>query len=392
MTEHEQSATMAAYMEKCDNFAQSMAACQQALMEQHKLNMDQHKTHNVSSGGRFSIFNGEKQNFSDYLVHFNTVCELRGLNVDTKQNERKLLLVSNLAGSALEFIQTLNWSSLQFDQVVDQLKARFDTDSLRCVGRSKFAQYSKTKSLTWMEVLQDLRGLANKAFPGYGELAMNDLLCNKLLDLVSDSALKGQLMWADIQTPLELVEKILLWEAVQSSDSHKVVHKVQKLSVEDKVDHLYQAVEHLSQSVRQLSISSAEIATFKATPRPSVGMTKRRCFVCGDLTHIRANCPFLYQHPAPNSRFTYATRPRYQHPPRHSAYHPSMVPQSSVQPPPNRFAPTSIPPPQLPIPTSQYSNHVTAFPVSSEFHGTAVHPHGMLPNSYSSDDFWPPSE
>ena len=87
-------------LEKCTMFANSLHEAQKVMVEQQKLHSSQV---NVASArfGHFNSYSGDKQSFSDYLVHFQAVCDLKQLNAASKAHDKKLLLVSNLSGCAL---------------------------------------------------------------------------------------------------------------------------------------------------------------------------------------------------------------------------------------------------------------------------------------------------
>lgn len=169
-------------------------------------------------------FIGDGQDFSDFYLHFETVSEM-----NEWENAHKLqVLISRMDGSALEYSTGFNWKTQTYSSIVEKLRSRFDCYSLETVSKSHFSSYKKNKSISWMEVVHQLQMLASKAYKEYDddEKAYDDMLCKKIIDLVTDCYLKKQLAWLDIKNPQLLCERKMIWESI--------THGVQTSSEKDK--------------------------------------------------------------------------------------------------------------------------------------------------------------
>ena len=318
--------------EHCHKMTSVMLECQKQLTQQ------QEQVKQMLGKERLYMkpdkFSGENQNFSDFLIHFETVSSINGWDTPVKKLN---MLVCSLTGSALEFLSGHNWKKETYSNVTDWLKNRFDKNNLESVSRSKFESYKKSKNRTWPEVLQDLKNFATKAFKDYGTQALNDTLCNKLMDLLTDSTLRKQLAWLGLKDPSQLCEKIMVWEAVcqkdeklESKPKEKSHKSDQSAKLEEKVEKLETAFDNLQVNFLKTEQGNQKVHVGQ-TQSQTKGSSKRRCYACGNLGHIQVCCPYMNVCRTP-VRPTYAARPRQSRPPQmHNSFASPTFPTPAYQ-------------------------------------------------------------
>ena len=325
-------------LKQCKDMADCMLQCQNTLAKQQDIMhsqqtqmqtflKEQTKNIQVSSSDKLNFrpnkFTGLSQNFSDFLLHFETVAKL---NVWSPGTKKKLyMLIGSLNDQALEFISAYDWENLGYEKVVDLLKGRFDKHNLESVSQSKFHSYRKTKNSSWPEVLQDLQVLASRGFKNYGSVASNALVCRKVLDLLADSDLKKQLAFLDVKDPQVLCDKIMVWESlITDKDPAKHSKKSSDDSTINTNSNVEKKLERIESTLASLQVNAVKSdENSKGSNLP--GMTKRRCYSCGELGHIFSCCPYQTSFMQPSSafspqqfnrpplfhpRFSYSARPR----------------------------------------------------------------------------------
>lgn len=317
-------------LKKYNDLATIMTECQQKFLDQQKSILQSQKEKPEKCTIKLNKFTGVNQNFSDYLIHFETVSKFN----DWKPERQLSMLVASLNDQALEFISAYDWKTLGLTNLISLLKGRFDKYNLESVSESEFYSFKKEKKVGWPEVVQKLQVLASRAFSTYGSVAQDALVCRKMLEMLSDSDLKKQLLFLDIKNPKELCDKIMTWDSLntESSDSssHSNSKKADPFAVFSTFEKKLSDLEGTLMSMKvdsskqyqdlESTLTSMQVNTTQYVPVRPQGMRKRRCYGCGILGHILVNCPHqnfstghsLNPMAAPyQPRFTYSTRPRY---------------------------------------------------------------------------------
>ena len=130
------------------------------------------------------IFKGEeKQGFSDWVDHFESVAVVNGWNADDK----KKWIRARLIGKAATAYKRLTVEEMaDYDEIIVALKRRFEPECRKEVYMAEFQRRNKLRSEDWASYGEDLRTLVEKAYPMLQTEAQELLALNRFLSEISD--------------------------------------------------------------------------------------------------------------------------------------------------------------------------------------------------------------
>ena len=122
-------------------------------------------------------FTGEA-GWDDWICHFENVADVNGWT-----NAQKLKWIKvRLTGRAQKAFQRLSAEArADYKEAKKALKARFEPESKKTRYQAEFQTRRKKKSENWADFVEDLRVLADKAFPELQEDARERLALNSYL-------------------------------------------------------------------------------------------------------------------------------------------------------------------------------------------------------------------
>jgi len=129
-----------------------------------------------------NVFNGDSSvDWDDWIDHFESVSRVNGWDDDT----RLLWLEVRLTGKARNAWKCLSHSAKQhYNNAKVALQRRFEPESRRELYFSQFQTKKRDSSETWAELADNLRLLADKAFPELNDHAKEQLSLDRYLALL----------------------------------------------------------------------------------------------------------------------------------------------------------------------------------------------------------------
>lgn len=119
-------------------------------------------------------FNGEGS-WTEWYFHFKNVVEINDWNEDSQLKWLKV----RLTGRAQTAFQRLPAATqTNFNDAVAALKERFEPKSQKTRYQAELQCRRKKKTESWADLAEDLRLLADKAYPNLDELARETLALN----------------------------------------------------------------------------------------------------------------------------------------------------------------------------------------------------------------------
>ena len=236
--------------------------------------------------------------WSEWSFHFENVAAVN--NWDDAQKLRWLRV--RVTGRAQKALHRLQGSTdMTYEATRDALKARFDPESRRTRYQAEFQTRRKKASEGWADFADELRSLADKAYPDLGEDARERLSINAYLTQLPQPQIAFSVRQKQPATLDDAVTATLEMESYLPPQSLSVVDtgtggNTDSVGVVGQVAQLTCAVEELTKQMEQLKHSGSDSATensHPAQPRPWRG---RRfftgvCWNCGKPGHVLRNCP-----------------------------------------------------------------------------------------------------
>ncbi len=251
-------------------------------------------------------FNGES-NWEEWTHHFENVA---AVNEWDNANKLKWLKV-RLTGRAQTAFQHLPEETREdYKQASRALKERFEPASRKCRYQAEFQTKRKKKTEGWADYAEELRSLANKAYPELNEDAREQLALHNFLGQIGDPLIAFNVKQKSPATLDEAVSATLTMEAyadprtqgvaaatggqpegatlVAATEQKSLVNLLERLV--DRVDKLEAKLTSGPTSPAQYlepgSTTAARHPRHAARPRGFSGA----CWVCGRRGHRAKDC------------------------------------------------------------------------------------------------------
>ncbi|KAL5460388.1 hypothetical protein EMCRGX_G033834 [Ephydatia muelleri] len=164
------------------------------------------------------LFNGEKD-FVEWVDHFGDVAAINRWGEDAKLAWLKVRRLTDRAQTA--FKRLPQSTKEKFEDAVKALKERFEPTSKRELYTAEFQVRRKERKQDWADFAQDLRMLADKAFPDLQMEARDCLSLNRFLDQITDPQINFAVKQRRPKTLDEAVAATLEMESYRTSAAIK---------------------------------------------------------------------------------------------------------------------------------------------------------------------------
>ena len=128
------------------------------------------------------LFTGDKS-WDEWIDHFESVADICGWE---DENKLKWMRARLSRGAGGVFRRLPDATKADYTQAKEALRKRFEPDTRRALYQTKLHSRVKLKSEGWAELGDDLKCLADKAYPGLGEEAKEQFALNQFLSQLNN--------------------------------------------------------------------------------------------------------------------------------------------------------------------------------------------------------------
>lgn len=259
--------------------------------------------------------------WQDYLIQFEMIADLNGWNNDS----RALYLAAGLRGAAQEVLGDLDAARRrQYAALLAILNQRFGPDNQAEMFRSLLRNKTRKSGESLPELAHSIRRLVKQSYPTADYDLLESLAKDHFIDALPETDCRWTIQQARPRNLDEAVQVAVELEAFHIAEKHRGTNRKmtrvvrfeeekdvgEVLSQEERLKQTEDAIQGLQQTVNkgfqalkdrfnQLSVTGRGTDNFHTNQRQGRDVKRGgdwnqkpvECYHCGQLGHIRPNCP-----------------------------------------------------------------------------------------------------
>ena len=245
------------------------------------------------------LFTGDKS-WDEWINHFESVADVCGWDKENKLKWMRMRL-SGRAGSVFRHLPDA--TKADYTQAKTALKNRFEPESRRALYQTRLHSCTKQRGEGWADFGDDLKTLADKAYPDLADEARECFALNQYLSQLNNPQVAFAVKQTKPKTTDEAVRAMLEMESYTkpvSSSVSLVSEEVEKdidtvaVTTTQRTSELRQILEKMQQMEIQLRELQQAVprGSHRGRGRKKLGQPDScNCWNCGGQGHFARDCP-----------------------------------------------------------------------------------------------------